>query len=526
MNPSCLDLMAVEDALTVGADVERDVCGSGKDGKPSCPFRATCGYQRQKAAVRSADVVIAAHQHLFHKLPSVMGKHIGLVVVDESWWQNGLNPGRCVNATTFAKAVEHNPVLRGTKHTQQIDGTATQELLFYAQKAATAFAATPIGQHVTRATVEAAGLTVAEARAAAKMEWGRKRNPGIRPAMPAQARHEAVRAAKVNATLGRRAGVWHALADLLASDDAASGRLVVTEGEDGSKNLLLHSRREIHEDVASLPMALLDATLPLKIVSHFLPQITILADVAVAAPHMTVNQIVAGWGKTSLIPHPGASAEENRRRDGLLSELRDFVAFLGGHSGLVVTYQQIEERFSNLAGVRTGHFNAISGLDSFGTVESLFVIGRPLPAHSELRPLALALTGRVIPDEASTGITRGALMADGTGTPLQVRSYQDPDLEAVRAAITDAEIVQAIGRARGVNRTADNPVKVWVLADVLLPLPLNRLARWPDVRLSTVQRMAARGLLLTSPSDAAAFFPTCSRTGTARGAATRLLSGR
>jgi hypothetical protein len=502
----CLDLEAIADARLAGADVEHDVCGSGKEGKPSCPFRNQCAYQRQKVAVKSADVVIAAHQHLFHKLPSAMGKNFGLVVVDESWWQAGLNPNRHINAVGFEAAVIKNPVLRPDGQAQHPDHLATQELLFLARKAEAAFAATPTGDFITRATVTATGLTANEARTAAKLEWLRKRNPGIRPGMSAKSRKEAIQAAEVNSTLSRRSGIWRALAELLDSDQEASGRLQIRGDNDG-RDLLLHSRHEIHESTADLPMLLLDATLPLKIVSHFLPRLNVLATVAVSCPYMIVNQVTGGWGKSSLTPHAKADVAENQRRDGVLAELRDFVAFHGDQSALVVTYEAIKNRFADLIGIRTAWFNALSGLDAFGNVNALFVIGRPLPSPSELRPLALALTGRVVPEENPGQMTRGALMADGVGRPLKVRAYADPDLEALRTAITDTEVVQAIGRGRGVNRTAGNPLTVWVLADVLLPHPLSSLAGWGDMRLNPIARMAARGLFLTSPSDAVAFFP-------------------
>lgn len=222
---------------------------------------------------------------------------------------------------------------------------------------------------------------------------------------------------------------------------------------------------------------------------------------------MIVNQVIGGWGKTSLIPHESAKPEENERRNSVLSELRDFVAFHGNQSALAITYEAIEDRFADLIGVRTAHFNAITGRDAFGNVENLFVVGRPLPAPAELRDLALALTGRPIPEENPGQLTRGALMADGTGRPLKVRAYADPTLEELRSAVTDAEIRQAVGRGRGVNRTAANPLTVWVLADTLLPHPLSRLAGWGDVRLDAVQRMAARGLVLSSPVDAVQFYP-------------------
>jgi hypothetical protein len=63
-------------------------------------------------------------------------------------------------------------------------------------------------------------------------------------------------------------------------------------------------------------------------------------------------------------------------------------------------------------------------------------------------------------------------------------------------------VVQAIGRGRGVNRTAANPLTVFVLADVLLPHPLSRLAVWGDVQLDPIGRWqpAAWSLAATGAS--------------------------
>ena len=144
----CLDLKAVEDARFAGADVELAICGTGQDGKPACRFRHECAYQRQKAAVLAADVVIGAHQHLFHRLPKAMGKDFGLVVVDESWWQAGLNPNRAIPLADFAAAVLKHPVLLSDgKKAQRADRIATEELHHIARKAEAALEATPVGQH-------------------------------------------------------------------------------------------------------------------------------------------------------------------------------------------------------------------------------------------------------------------------------------------------------------------------------------------------------------------------------------------
>jgi hypothetical protein len=68
-------------------------------------------------------------------------------------------------------------------------------------------------------------------------------------------------------------------------------------------------------------------------------------------------------------------------------------------------------------------------------------------------------------------------------------------------------VVQCVGRGRGVNRTADNPLTVFVMADVILPLPVTRLVRWSDIRLDVVARMLVRHGALFSPVDAVRAYP-------------------
>jgi len=328
--------------------------------------------------------------------------------------------------------------------------------------------------------------------------------------MTPEAREKGVERAAGNAAIPRRAGIWKALNELLQGNATHTGRLQTgtrKDGVDTFKVLLLHSRSEIRGGIANLPILLLDATMPVQVVRHYLPRLEVLAEVKAAAPHMEVNQVVGGWGKTSLVRSDKGAPEENRRRENLVGELVDFARLNSGGNALVVTYEAIEQQFAG-PGIRTGHFNAIAGLDSFRDVRSLFVIGRPLPDVRELRAMALALTGRPIQPEDGQRETRGgALMADGTGAAVTVRAYADPDLEALRTAITESEVIQAIGRGRGVNRDADSPLTVFILADVALPLPLARLVSWDSVRLDVLARMAARGRVLFSPSDAAKAYP-------------------
>jgi len=367
--------------------------------------------------------------------------------------------------------------------------------------------------------VVASELTVAGCDQAIKMEWGRRREGLIWPGQHPTERKKALILAAGNRTIPRRAAIWSALRELLNGIETHTGRLQAdtVAGRDGPERaIIMHGRAQVRDDILALPVLLLDATMPVQIVRHYFPRIEVLAKVKAVAPYMQVHQVIGGWGKTSIVPNDRAAPDENRRRQGLVRELTDFVRAnsmsrtsvgAGSTGALVIIYDAIEDQFTSLPNVRTGHFNAIAGLDTFGEVRSMFVIGRPMPDPREMRSDTLALTGRPIPAELPRQETRGALMADGTGASVNVRTYADPDLEAVRVAITDAEVVQAIGRGRAINRTAATPLDVFILADVVVPLPVSRLVRWVDVRLDPVAHMAARGAVFLSPADATAAYP-------------------
>ena len=492
----CLNLPAVEDALKAQANVETAICGTGEPGKPSCPWRNECAFQKQKHPAAKADVVIASNVFLFTPLPKELLDGVGLVVTDESWWQSGLLPAREIRLGGFADEPLQYPVRRdGQPH--ELD---TNDLHAICCRLMDAVGRIPAGGMWTRAACEAAGLTADDCDLSHKLEWNRKRDE-LRPGMSVAERRAAVAAAEGNATIPRRAALWRTLATFLREGGALCGRVELADDE-GRRRLLLHTRRAVRSELARLPILALDATMPAEVVRHYLPRLEVLADVHATTPHVEVTQITGGWGKTTLVPSERASSEENTTRKNRLGALADFVRLHRGDKGLVITYQAIEVGFAALPGVATEHFNNFAGVDDHGDVDSLFVIGRPLPDVRELRQQALALTGRPIMLEGGRLETRGARLADGTGAAVNVRAYDDPDLESLRVAITEAEVVQAIGRGRGVNRSADNPLRVFLMADVVVPVTLHRLTRWEDARPTDLHRMLARGVFYWSPADA------------------------
>jgi hypothetical protein len=258
-------------------------------------------------------------------------------------------------------------------------------------------------------------------------------------------------------------------------------------------------------------MLLLDASLPEKIIQHYLPRFTTLTRVDAAAPNMSVTQVIRGWGRSTLVPSRYAVPAENARRENFLAEMRNFVALHNSatdRGSLVITYMDIEKRFADIPRVATGHFNALRGIDAHGKVANLFVIGRPLPAFPELRTMAMALTGLPVPVEEPHKESRGLVMANGSSASIEVRAYADPTLEMLRTAITDAEVIDNIGRARAVNRTSpEDGVHVWLMADVATPLPITTLTNWNNLRLSVTAQMAARGCVFESCGDACKAYP-------------------
>jgi len=101
----------------------------------------------------------------------------------------------------------------------------------------------------------------------------------------------------------------------------------------------------------------------------------------------------------------------------------------------------------------------------------------------------------------------GVLVADGTGAAVEVSRFENADAEAVRSAVTDDAIVQAVGRGRGVNRDASRPLDVWIMGNVVTPWPVADIHRWQDIALTSVMRMLARGVVLRSAADAHKAYP-------------------
>lgn len=163
--------------------------------------------------------------------------------------------------------------------------------------------------------------------------------------------------------------------------------------------------------------------------------------------------------------------------------------------------------------VEAAHFNALSGLDRWGGVGGMIVLGRTLPAPRTVELIAMALTGRVpTPNPEDAGwwypmVERRLRLENGRTAPLAMETHADPMAEAVRWSICEGELIQAIGRGRGVNRTAASALEIDLLTDVALPVTVDALVSWSELRPTRRDLMALAGIVLENAADRATCFP-------------------
>jgi putative DNA primase/helicase len=273
-----------------------------------------------------------------------------------------------------------------------------------------------------------------------------------------------------------------------------------------------------------VPILHLDATLRPELVQTYLPRIDIGAPVAARQPHVRVRQ-VTGSPTSARALSPSADAPE-RDRKAAATRLRDLRAWIdlrarqcrrpGQAIDLLVVGQKAAIDALRSAGlpprVEAVHFNALSGLDRWGGIGGMVVLGRTLPAPRTVELIATALTGRVpAPNPQDVGwwypmVERRIRLAGDRTAPLTMEEHADPIAEAVRWCICEGELIQAMGRGRGVNRSAATPLEIDLLTDVVLPVSVDALVSWSDLRPTRRDLMALTGIVLENAADMAACF--------------------
>jgi hypothetical protein len=499
----CQDLDMVRLAIASGQSVFPNACM--RRGGARCHNFDLCAKQDNLRQTETADIIIAAYDNLFTGL-SINTDNVALMVIDEGCWERAIK--------TVTIAVEEITAIEANDEPRLADPAeeerAWADLFRMRTFVANALRANGTGP-LSRHQLIDVDLTADACREAAVLEVRLRVDPGLRPGMAQAARRRAAdRSQDANRSL-RREALFLALTQLLEGDVDRDGRICVLSPDPVTKAVKVQvtSLQAIDEGLARLPILHLNATLRPGIVETVLPGLTV-TEISAAMPNMHLTAVQGSFGKSTLVEDPKASPDENRRRRNRLQECVDHVRWEAARVSpgrvLVVTYKQIEPAFAGTPGVVTGHFKAIAGLDSYKDVALLVVIGRPLPGEDDIANLTSAYLGR-LPDGGYHRVRRCVLMRDGSRRAVLAIEHEDPDAELLRSAVCMDEVIQAIGRGRGVNRTAANPLEVQVLADEALPLVHDRVVGWDALVPDIFQRMLLAGCAVDSPADAAALHP-------------------
>lgn len=507
----CLDLDRVDLAQAAGQSVQSACCKAKTE---LCPYFGQCGYQAQRQ--RKGDAWFLAHEMLFTSRPDCTGV-LAALIVDESAWQDGVEGSQGRPISLALDALNATDIVPG-------DLAATDRLHNLRKLALTALRANPDGpvQRLVLAEMHNIWLTPADASEARKLEWRRKIDVEMHPAMTVAERRAAARAAEGNRVVGRLAMFWGAIEALLKPDGPdASGWAALgwSDTQDGRVRVLhLKGRKAIREGW-EVPTLLIDATLQIPLVKPFWPNVELVADIAVETPHMRVRQVVdRSFSKRHLELHDDLSRDERRIRTRHLQNLNATLAMIGRSYApgrtLVVAQKAIKEALPEVGmlppSIELAHHNSVAGRDEWKDVKCLVVVGRTSPPPNAVARIAEALTGVAMPRLPAwyPKATSTREMTDGTTVPAECDRHPDPVCEAVRQHICEGELVQIVGRARGVNRGEADPVDVLVLTDVPLPLPLDATLAAAELDPSPLELMlGCSGIAFENATDAAAAYP-------------------
>lgn len=519
----CLDLDAMQDARDAVRPIPSTVCEKKIDGqKAFCAFHDRCGMERQRRA--KAPVWLVPHALLFQARPGAIPAPDALVI-DE-----GITMGALPDkpARMSLDAIQQAPVEPGEN--APIFTNAANDLEVARTSLLRALRDHKDNGPLQSAIFLAHGVTATVAAEALKLEWGRLRDPGISPGMDPKARKAlAAAVGQHNRDAKALAGIWGELRTFLASEADASGRLSLRYDEEAEARIL--ERRSLDTIRASwaAPALLIDATLPEAellepVVGH---SVEVKADITARwSTAVKIRQIVGApvtARKLGIIdndeePEGETPGAPKRVVTDLLRLIRLRAALVWPRVVVVIAPMRLIAVLTDLGlpeNVETAHFGAVAGIDRWASAAGLICIGRLQPGPGITEPLAGIVTGTVpsaMEANAQGGRwyareTGAIRLADGSSAPVERIRHPDALVEALRWQITEAGLVQAIGRLRALRRDAASPAFLDIINDVALPITVDEVTTWDEARVGAWADMASEGVLLSSPADIEACFP-------------------
>ena len=422
-NTMCRNLDLVREVQALKLDVKKHACGICPHGPKGA---GDCAYLAQNKL--RADLWFVAHQMIFEKKPAALGE-LAALIVDENALGAALKGVECDKQRPERSSITLPlDVLARPDRIEGANGMrATDRLLDLRRLVLDALAQLTDGP-LPRDAFESVGMTASAAREARRLEWRTLLEVELSSTMKPAERRQALAKVSRNGDLGSRVMFCDALEALLADDgpELSGWASIATyrDGPDGKavRYLELKGRRAIGK-AWRVPTLVLDATAQLELLRFLWPELRATADVRLQAPHQRIRQTTDADQGLSRLDVDGAGTDDERRQRA--RRLRDIHAVICREGRrfapgwvLVVAQKRIEERLralGNIPGnVELAHHNAIRGIDRWGAVRAVVVVGRTLPPSTTIARMAEALTGVA---QHSTNYERGETareLADGT----------------------------------------------------------------------------------------------------------------
>ncbi len=494
----CLDIAAYEDALKCGVNIRQSVCDLLEEWR--CALTEKCGREAQR--LKRSRVWVYPSQTLYHKRPDFIPR-ADILVADEKFISGAVDSKvtEILLSDIAAVAGDYNGALIDIL----MDGAGRRPL--------------------TRSTLESHGITADGARRRSKIELGRADVLVIQPGMTKEQRATVIRdRGRAIKHARHMVDFWAEIAALLDAGHEESGRIWIADSETFGFRPL----KTVHESWRTATL-ILDATAPsTELLSTVLGlRVEEKADiVAHWSPYVQTRQITgAQVGMRAL----GIRTDDKTGKSVIIDEGKrnraDILRFIQARAGLihgdvcVITYKTLVEEWERAGGlpdnVRLAYFGNLSGLNDFENVAGLIVIGRLLPPVLEMEALAAVFTGMPVPEFDRTWIERedgtkrlgyamvdgGILTASGAVVATKMFQHKNPTVEALRKLVTEAELVQAIGRARAHRRTRGATCRIDIVCDIPLPIVVDRVEAWDKVERGALGDMADSGVWLNNRRD-------------------------
>jgi putative DNA primase/helicase len=523
-------------AVKLRADIYKSCCHS-KHG--ICPLKATCKWigQIPKKGEPLPKVWIVAHELLFSGLEA-LGNPVA-VIVDEALWKSGIRHCAKPLRVDDIGALHPPPPLSEEEKQEQLTKYGSvfdQPYLSYLRGQlrdalrVNAEWIELVGYHgVDRRIKDFVPNVLFKLDAAIKAEWREHRrliqSLQLRPGLSADEVERVDRSETAAAIAFSRdlIEIWKCLRQLF--DDPSyievSGRLTHLH-HDGELQVRWDTVVPIVEQF-HCPTLLLDATLPpLEILRIHHPQVRIMDNIHIEmSPHTRIRQVLGA-------PTSSRKLDAPRNCTAILNYILERWRECGQKPALVVVQkklrkwlqQQLQPAGANNVAVM--HFGNLTGIDEHKHCRLEIVVGRPLPQPWKVEALAGILSGQQPGSVRDLALNRPdediltqrfwyerdehyIHLPEDEEREVKCERHTDEFTEQLRWLICEAELIQAIGRSRGIHRDAEHPLDIDLLFEQALPLTVNEVQHW---RTPAAEQIELHGVLLTSYMDLAKAFPT------------------